>query len=146
MRKIISDDLNEDEKILNSYKLVYKTKLSKKPLYWVEDLFFNYLLKFNRFLSNHINSWACRVTNRTKDKYKYGFYNHFTKDYTKTDPIINKLTTLDASKINTFQTKEVVALKEDLAVKTLGKYDKESFKWDLFGHLLKNNNKDLNIT
>lgn len=145
--KVYEPNPKENEAIMASYKKIYKKNFFKNPLFSIEDFFFGLLLKFNNFLSHKINSWACRVHARTKDKYKGRVAESaFATVFSKTDPNINKPLSLDAKKERIYQTKDVQNLSFTIKDMTDGKYGKDEFKWDLFGHLLKKKKNDLNIT
>lgn len=139
-------DPSENKKIIASYKKIYKKNFFKNPLTSIEDFFFSLLLKFNNFLSHKINAWVCKVHARTKDKYKgRTAESSFADDFSKYDPNINKLLTLDPKKERIYQTKDVQNIACKIKEMTDGKYGKDEFKCDLFGHLLKKKKNDLNI-
>jgi hypothetical protein len=145
MRNIYAQP-KEDGAIMDSYRKIYKPKISKKLIYKIEDLFFSFVFNVGCYLDSQFLAYTKRVKNRVSDKYKGKlFETSFANDFTKTDPTITDLLTLDPTKERIYQTDDVKKIFGDLHLKTKGTYDKESFKWDLFGHLLKNKKNHLNM-
>jgi hypothetical protein len=142
---MIYTDPKENKKIMDFYKKIYKPKILKKPIYWIEDLIFSLVFKLGSFLQRHFVAYSKRIKNRKLEKYKgLESVRAFTTDYSKYDPNINNLLNLDPKKERIYQTEEVQGFFGVLNLKTQGNYDKEAFKWDLFGHLLKRKDDGLN--
>jgi hypothetical protein len=139
----------EDKKILKSYKKIYKINYWITPIYFVEDFVFGLIAKLVSFCKKQLCSYVERKTTRYRKRstplYKDIASSTFAKDFSKEDPVIAKLLTIDPTKQRIYQTREVQNLACTIKDMTDGKYDKNEFKGDLFGHLLKNNKKDLNI-
>lgn len=141
----IKPNKKEDEALIASYKRVYKKNFFKNPINLVEQFFFTLLLSFHNFLSICIDSWSLKIEKRNKDKYKNRIAEcSFANDFSKYDPNVNKLLTLEPKKERIYQTREVQNIACDIAASTKGLYGKDDFKWDLFGHLLKKKSNDLN--
>jgi hypothetical protein len=133
----LKPDPIEDKEIFNCYKKIHRVNLTLKTLNRIEDFIFNLSFKIVNFLNVKITKWSDYRRNKIKDRYNNVPASAFADDFSKYDPNINKLLTLDASKERIYQTDKVKELYTTINSQTNGAYDEKNFKWDLFGHLMK---------